>query len=252
MRHLTIMTLAAIFLTVFTSDLLAQQQSGSRVGDFLIAGGYLVWCVLLPLSILTIKQIVQSCLLIRRSRLLPNSVAAHARESVADSRVKSLLEFLKEEDSFLSRVLYAGLREARNGRSAMEYSMAEMLEQDTADLLRKIEWLNIIGNVAPMIGLFGTVWGMIDAFNEIVRAGGQPEPSELAGGISVALVTTWWGLIVAIPALAAFGFLRNRIDSISSEAAVIAEELLSSVATPTTHIIQTRSGTKIKPEDEQA
>lgn len=220
--------------------------SGGRVGDFLMAGGYLVWFVLLPLSVLTIKQIVQAFLLVRRSRLIPGTVAAHAKESVAEARIKPLLEYLKEEGSFLSRVLYAGLREARNGRSAMEYSMVEMLEQDTAELLRKIEWLNIIGNVAPMIGLFGTVWGMIDAFNGIVRAGGQPEPAELAGGISVALVTTWWGLVVAIPALAAFGFLRNRIDSISSEAAVTAEELLSSVATPTTHVIQTRAGSNIQ------
>ena len=110
-------------------------------------------------------------------------------------------------------------------------AVTESLEQDTANLLRKIEWLNLIGNVAPMIGLFGTVWGMIEAFNGIVQAGGQPQPADLAAGISVALVTTWWGLIVAIPALAAFGFLRNRIDSFTAEVALTSEKLLASIDT---------------------
>ena len=119
-----------------------------------------------------------------------------------------------------------GLVELEDGRSAADNAVAEKVEQEATGLLRQIEWLSIIGNVAPMIGLFGTVWGMINAFDGIVRAGGQPEPAELAGGISVALVTTWWGLIVAIPALAAYGSLRNRTDSFSAEAAVIAEEVL--------------------------
>ena len=111
----------------------------------------------------------------------------------------------------------------------METAMAEVLDRDTTSMLRRIEWLNIIGNVAPMIGLFGTVWGMIDAFTGIVHAGGQPEPADLAGGISTALVTTWWGMVVAIPALAAYGFLRNRIDSLSAQTAVTVEELLRDV-----------------------
>jgi biopolymer transport protein ExbB len=108
----------------------------------------------------------------------------------------------------------------------MENAMAEMLEQQSTTLLRKIEWLNIIGAVAPMIGLFGTVWGMIEAFNRIVYAHGQPEPDQLAGAISIALVTTLWGLFAAIPALAAYGSLRNRIDALSAEAALAAEDLI--------------------------
>ncbi len=101
-----------------------------------------------------------------------------------------------------------------------------MLEQQSSVLFRKIEWLNIIGNVAPMIGLFGTVWGMIEAFNRIVRAHGQPEPDQLAGAISIAMVTTLWGLFAAIPALAAYGSLRNRIDGLSAEVALVAEKVL--------------------------
>jgi biopolymer transport protein ExbB len=78
-----------------------------------------------------------------------------------------------------------------------------------------------------MIGLFGTVYGMILAFHAIVQTGGNADPILLAGGISTALTTTFWGLVVAIPALAGYAVLRNRIDAYTTEATLVAEELLN-------------------------
>ena len=78
-----------------------------------------------------------------------------------------------------------------------------------------------------MIGLFGTVYGMILAFQAIVVTGGDADPIMLAGGISTALTTTFWGLVVAIPALAGYAIIRNRIDQFTTEATSRAEELLS-------------------------
>ena len=97
----------------------------------------------------------------------------------------------------------------------------------TARLYRKIEWLNLLGNVAPMLGLLGTVWGMIVAFGELEAKGGKANPEDLAGGIMIALVSTFMGLIVAIPALAGYGIFRSRIEQMSMEAALVAEELLA-------------------------
>ena len=193
---------------------------------FFVAGGWLVWVVLLPLSLLTLSLIVQYLLVIRRSKLLPVTTVQRVKDLLKEKHDKVELEWLGRDDSLLARTLQVGLLESQNDRNAMDHAMAEIIEEETTSWLRRIEWLNIIGNVAPMIGLFGTVWGMINAFNGIVQAGGQPEPADLAGGISVALVTTWWGLIVAIPALAVYGFLRNRIDSLSAEVAVTAEEVM--------------------------
>jgi len=204
----------------------ASQPAMSGFYKFFVAGGWLVWLVLIPMSLITISLIIQFFLVIRRGKLLPPAVAKETLQLLEKSHQQQAMDCLRAEGSFLARTLYVGLAESKNGRAAMENGMAEMLEQETTDLLRQIEWLNLLGNVAPMVGLFGTVWGMINAFNEIVLAGGQPEPADLAGGISVALVTTWWGLIVAIPALAAYSFLRNRIDSLAAEAAVSAEDLL--------------------------
>ncbi len=204
----------------------AGQPAISGFQKFFVAGGWLVWLVLIPMSLLTVSLIIQYFLVIRRSKLLPAAVEKKSQRLLEESQFQKTLDFLRQEGSMLSRTLFAGMVESKNGRLAMENSMAEMMEQETTILLRKIEWLNILGNVAPMVGLFGTVWGMIDAFNQIVMKGGQPEPADLAGGISVALVTTWWGLIIAIPALAAYGSLKNRIDSLAAEIAVSAENLL--------------------------
>ena len=214
------------FSCLFCGFAISAESGGGEFQKFFLAGGPLVWVVLLPLSLITISLIVQYLLVIRSSKLLPTAVISRVKELLANKDFAQAVDLLRNEGSFLSRALYIGMMEAKHGRGAMDTAMAEMIEQDSTTFLRRIEWLNIIGNVAPMIGLFGTVWGMINAFGEIVRAGGQPEPADLAGGISTALVTTWWGLIVAIPALAVFGILRNRIDAFSAEVAVTAEELL--------------------------
>jgi len=105
--------------------------------------------------------------------------------------------------------------------------MEEAADERTTTLLRQIEWLNLIGNISPMLGLLGTVWGMIRAFFSIVQTGGTPKPEDLAGDIGIALVTTLLGLAIAIPALAVYAVMRNRIDSLSTEALVASSELIS-------------------------
>ncbi len=94
-------------------------------------------------------------------------------------------------------------------------------------LLRKIQWLDLIGNVSPMLGLLGTVWGMINAFMEIKDAGGIPPADKLAGSIGIALVTTLLGLAVAIPSLTVFSIMRARIDQMSNEVVITAQDLIS-------------------------
>ena len=78
-----------------------------------------------------------------------------------------------------------------------------------------------------MIGLFGTVHGMIDSFSTIAQAGGAPDPNELAGGISRALMTTLVGLAIAIPAIAAYNILRNRVQRLVLEVGIVSENLMS-------------------------
>ena len=103
----------------------------------------------------------------------------------------------------------------------MVMAMEDAADEETAKRLRKVDFLNLVGQLAPMAGLFGTVYGMILAFQSIVSAGGNADPVLLAGGIGTALVTTFWGLVVAIPALMGYAVISNRILNASEE--VIAE-----------------------------
>jgi biopolymer transport protein ExbB len=104
--------------------------------------------------------------------------------------------------------------------------MDEVSEEETIKLQQKISWLNLIANLAPMMGLLGTVYGMIVAFNEITKLGPNVTPADLSTGISAALVTTMLGLIVAIPTMAAFFYFRNKVIKVSLELAAIADDLV--------------------------
>ena len=126
-------------------------------------------------------------------------------------------------------MVHEALGEAGHGYGAMTRALEEANEDRTARLLRKIEPLNVIGNVAPMLGLMGTVLGMILAFSSIVQAKtGTPDPAALAGDIGMALTTTFWGLVIAVPALAVHAWLRNRIDALTTETALVAQEMIGS------------------------
>jgi biopolymer transport protein ExbB len=178
-------------------------------------------------SLASIALIIEHCISIRRSVLVPEMSVAQVKTMFDERRFREALEFCQNDVSFVSGVVHAGLIEAANGYEAMENSMQDAASERTARLYRKIEWLNLLGNVAPMFGLWGTIWGMMVAFSTIASKGGKANPSDLAGGIMIALVSTFCGLIVAIPALAAYGIFRSRIEQLSMEAALVAEELLA-------------------------
>ena len=108
----------------------------------------------------------------------------------------------------------------------MKEAMETALGEQTAERFRSIEYLNIIGNLGPLLGLTGTVLGMIEAFNSMQNSGGNASPGDLAGGISRALAHTFLGLFLAVPCLACFGILRTIVDKLTVRGALIAEELL--------------------------
>ena len=91
----------------------------------------------------------------------------------------------------------------------------------------RLSYMALIGTISPMIGLFGTVYGMIKSFSVIANSPTQPKPSELAEGISTALFTTLVGLAIAIPAIAAYNVLRNRVSRLVLEVGIISEGLMS-------------------------
>jgi biopolymer transport protein ExbB len=185
--------------------------------------GWLLW----GLSVVAVALMVQSLITIRRVNILPDVLREQIQGMFEGRQYREVIDLTEGEPSFLSHVIHAALAEAAHGYSTMERAMEESAEEHTTKLLRSIEWLNLLGNIGPMLGLLGTVWGMIRAFFTMVEKGGAANPADLAGDIGIALVTTLLGLCVAIPSLTVFSIMRNKIDALTSEAMVAAQELIS-------------------------
>ncbi len=224
---LAVITVAAVVSR--DTDAVEAAYNRTFFEQFVLSGGPIVWFVLLPMSLLMVFFIIEYSLIIRRTKLLPEDISDDIIELVREHRPEGLQPYLEDEEDFVSISILQAVNKGKGDWFRMRSIMAESLQEQAMKLLRKIEWLNLIGNVSPMVGLFGTVYGMIKLFNAIVITGGQPQPAHLASGISVALVTTFWGLFIAIPALAIHSVFRNRIETLVSEAVVEAENVMPEI-----------------------
>lgn len=182
--------------------------------------------IIVGLSFVMLALVFEHLLTIRRTTLMPDGMAEDIQKLIQQGQFKVAEERCRASPSLLGHLLGAALPEIDLGYSAVEKAMEDAASQQSARLMRKIEYLSIISTVAPMLGLMGTVWGMILAFMEFERKA-NPQVSELAPGIYKALVTTLFGLIVAIPAISAFGFFRNRIDELVAQTALTAEHVFA-------------------------
>ncbi len=164
---------------------------------------------------------------INKRRLMPPQVVLDLAESMSRRDVQGAYQICQAQPSVFTKTLGAAVlktdwEEPKYNRAAMEKAAAETLVHEETRLGLWINYLNVFATVAPMLGLLGTVTGMIQAFNEL--AAGRSEPSDLAGGIGQAMITTAGGLIVGIPAMFLFFFFRNILTGTIAdiEAAILA------------------------------
>jgi biopolymer transport protein ExbB len=184
-----------------------------------------VFFTIAGLSIWGLTLIIQGFLKNRQSVFLPENTINMIREMIAQKRFKELIDFTETDPTFISQALNPALKRAPNF-SHMKEAMETAIGEQTAEQFRKIEYLNIIGNLGPLLGLLGTVLGMIKAFQAVAATGGQADVGALSDGISIALTHTFLGLFLAVPCLAAFGILRTIVDRLTVRGAMVAEELL--------------------------
>ena len=191
----------------------------------LIGFGGVVGYLIIALSFVAVALVVDDALLLRRNVLIPPGEVEELRGLVARGDFEDVSSGGRA--SFVGAMTAAGVAERDRGYEAVVKAMEDSGDGLTGRLLRRLEYLNIIANVAPMLGLLGTVIGMVNCFNQISVAAGGVDPRLLAGGIFQALMTTVMGLIVAIPTLFAFGMFRNRADALAAEASQAAEEIVT-------------------------
>lgn len=174
------------------------------------AAGWPIWPLLLA-SILAVAFIIERSIALRRNRIVPagllQSVIADYRKAGVNEEMLGRLA----SHSPLGRVLAAGLRNVKSSREVMKEAIEEAGRGVTHELERFLTSLGTIASISPLMGLFGTVVGMIEIFGSSTGAGNNPQ--QLAHGISVALYNTGFGLIIAIPAMIFYRHFRALVDS---------------------------------------
>ncbi|MEQ1905659.1 MAG: MotA/TolQ/ExbB proton channel family protein [Pirellulaceae bacterium] len=198
----------------------------SVLGWLIEALGWLYILVFLALSFVMVGLVIINILAGRRDYVCPQTLIDGFESLLDEKKYQDAYELAKTDGSFLGNVLSSGLAKLSSGYDHAIEAMQEVGTEENMKIQHRLSYLALIGNIAPMVGLLGTVDGMVRAFFEIATAGGTPDADKLADGIAKALVTTLVGLLIAIPAIAAFTILRNRFEQLELEVGINSGNLM--------------------------
>ena len=208
------------------------ETQGDGILDIVLSGGpigVVIVLILIGLSVSTAYLLFDQIMTLRRRELIPDGIADSVRQALLTGRVSEADAACRRSPSVLSVVLLSGLSEIDFGWREVEKAVEDSLTQQASRLMRKIEYLSVFGNISPMVGLLGTVTGMIFAFQQVATTRGAAGAGGLAEGIYQALVTTVGGLVVAIPSLAIYAVCRNRVDNMIAEIAYQSQVALAPI-----------------------
>jgi len=214
---------------VMASEALAQAAEAPQSGRLwgLFKDSFDFFTILLILGSLVGMTVVFVCAIeIRENKIMPEASVRRVRELARTQRIDELKEFVLKDTSYVSNALRPALVHLESDRVALREAAELAASEESAKWFRKIEILNVIGNLGPLIGLAGTVWGMILAFTSLGEAGGQTQAANLSLGISKALFHTLLGLCLAIPCLFVFGLYRSIVDRICTRGMMVASEIV--------------------------
>lgn len=214
-------------ITLFLSQTPA--KTSLTLLDLVQAGGTIGY-IIVALSFAAVVMIVVHLIRIREGALAPQATIDEIDSLLSKADVDGALTACERPDNrcFLTSVLSAGLGRYRRspfGALELKNALEEAGREQVARLYRSTDGLAVIATTAPMLGLLGTVVGLNGAFATISQTDGFARPDQLAGDVSLALVTTIQGLIVAIPLTAVVAFFRNRIDALAGDIAGIIDDL---------------------------
>ncbi len=189
--------------------------------------GPLYTVVFLALSFTFVALAILNGLALRKQAMMPDGLIQNFEAALNEKNYQGAFEMAKGDESFLGALLAGGMGKLQQGYDAAEAAMNEAGSDEAMKLEHRLSYVALIGSIAPMVGLLGTVDGMISSFRVIEQSGTTPDPAELAGGISTALITTIVGLWLAIPAIIGFGIYKNRLARLLYDVGAVAEGLMS-------------------------
>jgi biopolymer transport protein ExbB len=228
--------LAGILLTSMPSVAHAQEEPEKVEGGekktanlfthIIVSAGWFFGPLLLVVSVLLVTLIVLLSMDLRMGVAVPGYFVDEFTNMVNKRQFKQAFDLCKNDNSFIARVLTAGMGRLQYGIDDAREASFNMVDSIRASKDNLVTYLGTIGTLGPMLGLVGTVFGMIMSSMEL-SLGGTPRPEKLAEGISHALVVTLLGIGISVPAIFCFSFFKNRLTKISMETSNLADDLLT-------------------------
>ena len=182
-------------------------------------------------SVVGLAVFLERAVALRRGRVVPSDLAREVVEMLRQERPADALTAARKRDAAVARVVEAAIDARGNARPVIKERLEEVGRREAAELERNAPIIGTVASVSPLMGLLGTVWGMIQTF-EVIQTQGMGVVGSLAGGISQALITTMAGLSVGIPALIAYRWVLARVDALVLELEEVGLEVLDLVAGP--------------------
>lgn len=194
-----------------------KSPGGTTFMDIVLGSGFigiLIWIMIFLTSAATVGLIIDAVLTIRMDKIMPPDLVDAVRDALSEGDLGAALEVCEATPGPLSNILLAGFNNVSEGFDVIMDSVSTAAEIESEKLMQRVNYLNLCGSIAPMLGLMGTVTGMVDAFAGLASSTGAEKATLLALSISQALYTTAFGLLISVPAILAFTFVRNNTSKI--------------------------------------
>ncbi|MCB1062817.1 MAG: MotA/TolQ/ExbB proton channel family protein [Verrucomicrobiae bacterium] len=242
--HLRLSVIGAIAFSAASAPLLyaqdaaeaAPEEAQQTLWDLIVAGGWAMY----PLGIFSVCMItlaVYNAMQLTRKKFVPPMLKQSVLTHMGEVRVRSAIEEAAESPSYLGRMMATSLPHVDAtepetlGREKVEDAMADFAIKENPTYMAWVGYFSVLAQASPMVGLLGTVSGMIKAFQTLGLSGGS-DPAKLAANISEALMTTATGLVVAIPCLFCFYIFKNKFNQLATEAQeALAQSMDAAIAT---------------------
>lgn len=232
-------SLAVLGLNLALASLAFAQEEGAKSAaadvsfDFftvwILGGGGIGFLFVLPIevaSIATVAFVIEHFVSIQRDKLVPPEIVVELETLLDEEQYEEAMNLCEASKNYLTNIVGAAIAKVGDGYEAMSNAALSATDEQNLKLQHKISWLPLLGSIGPLMGLFGTVTGMVMAFTQIAMSTGTPSPQDLAKGIFTALVTTVWGLLVAMPATF-FGYIfKVKVQKLSFELSGLALEIV--------------------------
>ncbi len=205
----------------------APASAGNQFAQVLFGSGpvgFILWMGLFGIFAAYIYLAIDCSILIRTDKIMPQQLIANVEAAMKEGDVVKALQFCENDPTPLAHILSAGFSHVEEGFEVIDEAIASAGDVEVEKIMQRLTWISVCGNLAPMMGLLGTVQGMIMAFAGL--ANGTPDAGELAICISQALWTTAGGLICAIPAVATYYSFRNKANNIVLKMTIMTSELI--------------------------